>query len=142
MNPLHDKVGALKAAVELIQAIDALTPGEYSAMFEKTPTAAEIDRVRNAVAPWREIVGNLQALAVKLEGLQESDLDIEMKRAAVAAAEQRLHEIGVSVAAKEERLALLLQEEDRIAAELTTRKRELATVEGALAEYRAKIAAL
>ncbi len=57
-------------------------------------------------------------------------------------AEQRLHEIGISVAAKEERLAVILKALDEKSAELLTRQQELATANEGLAKYRATVAAL
>ena len=50
--------------------------------------------------------------------------------------------IGTSVRAKMEHMAHVLKEEERISAELLTRKRELAVVDAEMEKYRAAIAAL
>lgn len=50
----------------------------------------------------------------------------------------RLAAIGTAVKAKEDRLAMLLCEEDQIAADLEARKVEIAAVEVSLAKYRSR----
>ena len=108
-----------------------------------TLTVEQTERLK---ASLRNGIGEIAtALKVFSEGMTEWEAiqpEIDEKIAAAEAAEKRLSGIGTSIVAKEERMALLAQEEDRLSAELATRRSELAAVEGSLLRYREQIAAL
>ena len=119
-------------------------PATFEELLKRIPqfSRAEVSKVHELVSKIGSSLAAIDTLTQAIKEYADADLTVEAANDRVKEAEQRLAGIGTSVRAKMEHMAHVLKEEERISAELLTRKRELAVVDAEMEKYRAAIAAL
>ncbi len=135
VNILSSAKEFMKGIKAFVEAVSALDP-EHGSDEQKVATKQDVLQAVGRVRPVLQAFDELERV---IDAGIAFDVDYGVK---VTEAENRLTQIATTMRALEERLAVLLKEEDRVSAELATRRQELATADAGMAKYRATVAAL